>query len=90
MSPIDDQGQARVLRDKDSFFRDARGLLSMSHLIAFMAVVVGVMFSCVAAYGFLRQMIDWPVIGQYGVALLISGAGLEYGSTRIDASLVQK
>ncbi len=90
MSPIDDQGQARILRDKDSFFRDARGLLAMSHLIAFIAVAVGVVFSIAAVYGFILHVVDWPVIGQYGVALLMSGAGLEYGSTRLESRVLPK
>lgn len=82
MSPIDSTGNAKVIRDKDSFFRDHRGLLAMGHLIAFIATIVGIAFSIMSVYGFVLRFSDWPTMIQYAVALLLAGAGLEYGQTR--------
>ena len=85
MSPIDREGTAKVIRDADSFFRDHRGLLAMGHLIAMIAAVVGVIFSTASVAGFIARYEDWPTMGQYGVALLLAGAGLEYGQTNLEA-----
>lgn len=83
MSPVDESGIAKIIRDEDSFFRDHRGLLSMGHLIAFISVAVGVVFAAATIYGFLILREDWPTLGQFAVAVLFSGAGLEYGTDRI-------
>ena len=85
MSPIDKDGHAKVIMDADSFFRDHRGLLAMGHLIAMIAAVVGVIFSTASVAGFIVRYDDWPTMGQYGVALLLAGAGLEYGQTNLEA-----
>lgn len=86
MSPVDELGAAKVIRDKDSFFRNERGLLAMGHLIAFIASMVGIAFAATAVYGFLARHPDWPQIGQYAVGLLLAGASLEYGQTRLESS----
>ncbi len=85
MSPIDKEGNAKVIRDADSFFRDHRGLLAMGHLIAMIAAVIGVMFAVTSIFGFIVRYDDWPTMGQYGVALLMAGAGLEYGQTNLES-----
>ena len=90
MSPVDETGMAKVIRDEDSFFRDHRGLLSMGHLIAFISVIVGVVFSAATIYGFLILREDWPTLGQFAVAVLFSGAGLEYGTDRIGTKNLPK
>ena len=85
MSPIDKDGHAKVIMDADSFFRDHRGLLAMGHLIAMIAAIIGVAFSVTSIFGFIVRYDDWPTMGQYGVALLMAGAGLEYGQTNLEA-----
>jgi hypothetical protein len=85
VSPIDKDGHAKVIMDADSFFRDHRGLLAMGHLIAMIAAIIGVMFSVTSIFGFIVRYDDWPTMGQYGVALLMAGAGLEYGQTNLEA-----
>jgi hypothetical protein len=49
------------------------------------AAVVGVIFSTASVAGFIARYEDWPTMGQYGVALLLAGAGLEYGQTNLEA-----
>ncbi len=85
MSPIDKEGTAKIIRDADSFFRDHRGLLAMGHLIAMIAAIIGVMFAVTSIFGFIVRYDDWPTMGQYGVALLMAGAGLEYGQTNLES-----
>ncbi|POR04184.1 hypothetical protein AU468_03410 [Alkalispirochaeta sphaeroplastigenens] len=57
------------------------------HLIAFAAGAVGVLFALATVYGYLQRFDDWVSMGQYAVGLLVAGAGLEYGQTRIEGTL---
>lgn len=82
MSPIED---GRVIRDKDSFFRDERGLLHMAHLLAFLSSMAGVAFGIVAVVGFFNFIDGWTILVQISFGLLAAGAGLEGGQTIIES-----
>lgn len=76
MSPVDD-GQRRVYRDKDSIFRDERGLLHMAHFTAFVASISGVVFGVAGLAGFFMGLEEGIMIVQVSLGLVASGAGLE-------------
>lgn len=76
MSPLDDGGK-KVYRDKDSIFRDERGLLHMAHLTAFIATISGVFFGIAGLAGFFMSVEGSVVIVQISLGLVASGAGLE-------------
>lgn len=87
MSPIDETGTARVIRDADSFFRDHRGLLSMGHLAAFVAIIVAALYGVGGLFGFITGISDWTTAGNLSVALFGLGVGIEYGTGRIEQNL---
>lgn len=76
MSPIDN-GTHKVYRDKDSIFRDERGLLHMAHFTAFVASIAGVLFGAAGLVAFFRQIPDALMIVQVALGLVGAGAGLE-------------
>lgn len=76
MSPVDD-GSGRVFRDKDSVFRDERGLLHMAHLTSFMASTSGALFGVAGLVAFFLQYEGATMIVQISLGLVASGAGLE-------------
>lgn len=76
MSPVDD-GTSRVYRDKDSIFRDERGLLHMAHFTAFMAVMSGIAFGVAGIVAYFMLLSDAILIVQVSLGLVASGAGLE-------------
>lgn len=83
MSPIDD-GTKKVYRDKDSIFRDERGLLSMPHVTAFMSSATGVVFGAAGLAGFFLRIQDALMIVQIALGLVAAGAGLEGWQTHIE------
>lgn len=67
---------------KDGFFRDEQGLLSMPHLTAFLAAVLGVVLGVAGLWAFVALREGWLQVMQVGAGLLAAGAGLEgYQST---------
>jgi hypothetical protein len=83
MSPVD-AGDRRIYRDKDSIFRDERGLLSMPHLTAFIASVSGVVFGVAGLVAFFLRHADAMMLIQISLGLVASGAGLEGWQTHVE------
>lgn len=83
MSPLEG---GRVIRDKDSFWRDERGLLSMPHLTASIASFSGVLFCLFGVYAFFfTNHVDSLNIIQIGAGLIGASAGLEGWQTHIES-----
>lgn len=81
MSPLID---GKVVRDKDGFFRDERGLLSMPHLTSFIAAITGAGTALAGIVAFFL-MIDGAVgLIQIALGLVGAAAGLEGWQTHIE------
>jgi len=83
MSPIDD-GSKRIFRDKDSIFRDERGLLAMSHTTAFMASVMGAVTGVSGLAAFFLGYDDAITLVTTALGLVGAGAGLEGWQSHIE------
>jgi hypothetical protein len=80
VSPFGKDGM--VVRDKDGFLRDERGLLSMPHLSAAFGIAVGVWLIALSSWGFLTATEGWIMILNIGGGLIGASVGLEgYQST---------
>lgn len=83
MSPVDD-GVKKVYRDKDSIFRDERGLLHMSHVTAFIAVLTGVGTVIAGLVAYFLVFDGAVSVVQTGLGVVASGATLEGVSTTVE------
>ena len=83
MSPIDD-GTKTIYRDKDSIFRDERGLASMPHYTAFVASTMGVVVGAAGLVAFFMRYPDATTLVTTGLGLVGAGAGLEGWQTHIE------
>lgn len=83
MSPVD-EGARRVYRDKDSIFRDERGLLSMPHFTAFVASLTGVATTATGLVAFFMAVDGAVGIVQTGLGLVAAGASLEGWQTHVE------
>jgi hypothetical protein len=81
VSPLID---GKVVRDKDGFFRDERGLLSMPHLTAFMASVTGATVAMAGLAAFFMQLDGAANLVNVALGLVGAGAGLEGWQTHIE------
>lgn len=82
MSPLED---GYVVRDKDSFFRDERGLLSMPHLTAFLSSMLGIVLGISGLFAFfLTQNTGSIMLLQISAGLVAAGAGLEGWQTTVE------
>lgn len=82
MSPIEN---GRVLRDKDSFWRDERGLLSMPHLTASIASFLGIGL-CISGFVMLILFTSEGIeLVRFGAGLVTAGAGLEGWQTHVES-----
>lgn len=82
MSPLID---GQVVRDKDGFFRDERGLLSMPHLTAFMASMTGAIVAAAGLVAFFLHYDDAFGLIQVALGLVGAGVGLEGWQTHIES-----
>lgn len=76
MSPVDN-GSVKVYRDKDSIFRDERGLLHMAHVTSFIASFSGTLTGALGLIAFFFRFPDAIMVIQVGLGLVGAGAGLE-------------
>jgi len=83
VSPIDD-GSRQVYRDKDSIFRNERGLLSMPHATAFIASTMGCIVGLAGLVAFFLRYTDAVTLVTTALGLVGAGAGLEGWQTHIE------
>lgn len=83
MSPVVD---GKVVLDKDSFFRNERGLLSMTHLTAFVSALAGVLIIAFSLFGFITSIQGWDSLLPVGGLLVGGGAGLEGFQSKIESN----
>jgi len=81
MSPLQD---GRVIRDKDGFFRDERGLRSMPHLTAFIGAATGLCVALAGLVAFFMGLDGAVGIVQIALGLVASSAGLEGFQTHVE------
>lgn len=82
MSPLEG---GYVVRDKDSFFRDERGLLSMPHLTAFISSLLGVVIGISGLLAFFLTKNEGSImLIQIAAGLVAAGAGLEGWQTTVE------
>lgn len=87
MSPIVD---GKVLIEKDSFFRNERGLLAMPHLTAFISALVGVCVIGFSLFGFITSIQGWDSLLPVGGLLVGGGAGLEGFQAKMESNNLSK
>jgi len=83
MSPVDD-GMHQIYRDKDGIFRNERGLLSMPHVTAFIASVMGCAVGASGLVAFFLGYQDSVTLVTTALGLVGAGAGLEGWQTHIE------
>lgn len=82
MSPLEN---GLVSRDKDGFLRDERGLKSMPHLTAFIASLVGIVFSLAGVIGFFLKYPEAISMSSFGAGLVGAGQILEGWQTHVES-----
>lgn len=83
MSPVDD-GAKQVYRDKDSIFRNERGLLSMAHVAVFISMLIAVAVSGAGIVAVFLGLDQGVTLVTSAVGLAAAGAGLEGWTTHTE------